>query len=470
MSRPTSEIGYRYVLALCDAIETYLKDAKKKDSQVFTYRGSPLEYALSRTLYSSFATHARLTEEYARTGILTLPHELTNRKRLLRTIAGWLLRASGCQRLIRFIRTFATPTLVNGAPPKILLCIESERFARFMEPIARQIQTPYAYLTYNEDAAAYLKSVGLPCISISSSGKRIMRLAQKESLLSRFGIIEKYDLLEDTFRRIRPMSVVVIEGNAAFDETVNQLAKKYGAASICIQQGWSPIMHNGFRNMSYTKMLMWGDGFSKLLAPYNPHQHFVSTGNHCIELADRASKNKGEKIIIGFLPQRPTNILTKECFNEFLDLIPWAAHTFKNAEIRVSEHPTVRNTQKLQELSSYKNVAFVSSRTHSLQEIIGGNDVSLSIYSSTILESIAVGSIPLIVNVTSMPRYSPDVANAGAGIEVHSAEEARIKLAELVSPGALEPFRAPMKKFREEYFARGGDEALRAIVHEIEHP
>ena len=48
---------------------------------------------------------------------------------------------------------------------------------------------------------------------------------------------------------------------------------------LCIQQGWSPIVHNGFRNMSFSAMLTWGEGFAELLRPHNPAQRFVVTGS-----------------------------------------------------------------------------------------------------------------------------------------------------------------------------------------------
>lgn len=468
MSRHDSEIGYRYTLALCEAIETYLKSAQQEDPQRFVYHDSPLPYALSRTLYTSFVNSTRLTDEYTKTGTVLLAQKMQTVRRPVRAIIGTLLRTSGCTMLIRLIRMAATPTKVNSVRPEILLCVESERFARFLEPVALKIKVPYSYLTYDTNAATYLKSVGLPCILISRFGARLARLGQKESLLSRFGIVEKYDLLENTFLRIRPMSVVVVEGNAAFDEIVNQLAKKYGSSSVCIQQGWSPIVHIGFRDMSFSKMLVWGDGFAKLLTPYNPAQKFISTGSPVMTVGQRA--NTSGPFTIAFLPQGASPLMNEEALEEFLSFARTIAERFPAVSVIVREHPRYPLAKDEKDaLTVLPNVMFRSPPAYSLDDVMKESTISASVYSTTILESIAGNVVPLVFNVTSMPHFSPDVAACGAGIEVKNSEQALSALTPLIEhPENLERFRTSMETFQKEYFTRGKEEAIRAIVKEIE--
>lgn len=468
MSRHDSEIGYRYTLALCDAIDAYLTETKKKEPSFFTHRSSPLEYALSRTLFSTFANTVRLRDAYANTGSVPLAHEMETRRRPVRAFAGTLLRISGCALLIRMLRIFATPKRVKGVRPGILLCVESEQFTRFLEPIVRKLTTPYSFLTYDAGAATYAKLVGLPCILVPRFGARIARIAHPDGPLSRFSIIEKYDLLEETFKRIRPQSVVVVEGNAAFDEVVNQLAKKYGASSVCLQQGWSPIFHSGFRDMSYTKMLVWGDGFAKLLAPYNPAQTFITTGSPVLTMS--RIQRAPEPFTIAFLSQTASPILSKEALGEFLSFTRIVAKRFPTVSVLVREHPRFPLAKKEKDaLLALSNVTFRSPPTYSLDAVLAQSTISVSVYSSTILESIAAGVVPLVFNVTSMPRFNPDVAAQGAGIEVKNIDDALAALTPLIAhPENLERFRAPMEKFRKEYFSEGKEVAIQKIVKEIE--
>jgi len=54
--------------------------------------------------------------------------------------------------------------------------------------------------------------------------------------------------------------------------------------------------------MTYSKMLVWGEGFARDLAKYNPQQKFVATGNHIIEkiTVPKVPKKSNEKIKLGF--------------------------------------------------------------------------------------------------------------------------------------------------------------------------
>src|SRR5207245_2731811 len=80
--------------------------------------------------------------------------------------------------------------------------------------------------------------------------------------LANFGdVIESYDRFHDAVFHLRPACLVVVEGNAPQDETINQACAQLGIPTVCVQQGWSPVLHNGFRNMSYTRMTVWGQGF-----------------------------------------------------------------------------------------------------------------------------------------------------------------------------------------------------------------
>jgi hypothetical protein len=222
--------------------------------------------------------------------------------------------------------------------------------------------------------------------------------------------------------------------------------------------------------MTYSKMLVWGEGFARDLAKYNPQQKFVATGNYIIEkiTESKVPKKPDEKIKLGFLPPMRTKILSQKKLDEFISLVPWAANEFKNTEIRISQHPTISNNEQLEKLSKYNNVTFLSSLTHTLQEIIGGNDIAISFYSTTILESIATGALPLIVNITSMPSYFPDVHAWKAGIEVRSIEEAKKILKEMVrNPEKISHFNDGMDKFRKQYFYSGKEQAIKNIVNEI---
>jgi hypothetical protein len=92
----------------------------------------------------------------------------------------------------------------------------------------------------------------------------------------------------------------------------------------------------------------------------------------------------------------------------------------------------------------------------------------VAIHSTVLLEAIAYKAIPFIFNLTAMPRYSPDIARNGIGVEVKSINEARIEIAKLIESDKIrECFAAQISKFRSQYFTATGEASLAEIVRII---
>lgn len=499
MNQTQSEFGYEYIINLCSAIEYLTAQEEALDKKSFAYESIDLKYALERSLYFNYANDDFLFNIFRQWKIGTLPEKIEVKDNLqkklvsimckcpkekiviarqsiaqklktaLKILAGFTLRL-GVNDIVSRIRKSLNRRTQKNAQCDVLFFVFNERFVKYMKPIFDNLPVRCAFITHEKKTENFLLKEKIPYVKISHLLYNLTRWSQNDCWVKRFCLLEYYDILHDTIERIHPKSVVLVEGNASIYEVINEVCKKLGIRSICIQQGWSPIVHNGFRNMTYSKMLVWGEGFARDLAEYNPQQKFVATGNLVIEkiIEPKVPKKPNEKIKLGFLPPMRTKILSQKKLDEFMSLVPWAADEFKNAEIRISQHPTISNNVQLEKLSMYDNVTFMSSLTHTLQEIIGGNDIAISFYSTTILESIATGALPIIVNLTSMPHYFPDVHGWKAGIEVKSVEEAKEILKELVyNPKKISHFTDGMEKFRKQYFYANKEEAIKNIVNEI---
>lgn len=76
--------------------------------------------------------------------------------------------------------------------------------------------------------------------------------------------------------------------------------------------------------------------------------------------------------------------------------------------------------------------------------------------------------LPLVFNVTSKFKYSPDVDAVGAGVEVKSLQEALVIIKKLIKNKNYWGFLKPgMVEFRKKYFAAGGEDAVRCIIKEL---
>jgi hypothetical protein len=288
-------------------------------------------------------------------------------------------------------------------------------------------------------------------------------------------MLAQFDALQALFSIRRPACVLVVEGNSPGDEVTNQAAQAAGIPIVCLQQGWSPIVHVGFRNMSYSEMLVWGQGFADILRPYNPNQSFVVTGSHTLNsgapsppdwLRSRASRKR----VVTFLLQAPRDMIGPRRWREFLNLAAAAAQRWPDGLILVREHPQYQlGAVDLADLGRAPNLCIIRPAQCGLAETLAVSTVSVSIYSTTILESIAAGVPPVIYNCTSMPRFSPDVDSLGAGVEVHDFETALLQIDRILNDHCwYDRLHAEMEKFRERYFHGDDGRSCSRIVSRLE--
>ncbi len=494
-----AELGFEYTEALCQAIEAYTRHMEGSNPGGFVYRGANLKYAVQRDLYFSFINNQQLYTLFTQCilgkplNINEVPNELA-RNLAFYLLCGICLPPSCSQkrppyqiqpvdlvrRLHRWIREWVHTLLSqSSAMPMpseqeatILIHVIHEKFVRYLRPIMDCLPVPFAYLlALDLNLKPYLTQQGLPFIDCSGLPKLSAR-QQLRGVLTHFRhLTAYYDQFYASLTHLKPQCVILAEGNAPQDEIINQACQQLSIPVICFQQGWSPIVHNGFRNMSYTKMLVWGEGFSELLQPYNPDQKFAVVGSHVLEprtIATRLSHVDGRKAVCCFL-QAPTRLISQECWDEFLKLVKWVASEFAEIPILVREHPSYSlSSKECTELGKFPNIHLTPPGDYSLAEILNVSYLTISIYSSTILESIAAGVVPLIFNTTSLPTYFPDVQAAGAGIEVKSLEAAmQIIRRILQDPSSVQRFKPALEKFRAKFFNGDDKNSTDRIIEEI---
>jgi hypothetical protein len=343
------------------------------------------------------------------------------------------------------------------------------KFAAYLRPVLERLDVPWAYLmATNRELQPCLEAQGLPCLDAVDG--RVHRPAPP-GLRGMPEIAAWYDEIYETCRRSRPRCVVLVEGNAPQDEVVNRACARLGIPTVCVQHGWSPFVHNGFRNMSYTSMVVWGRGFAELLRPYNPVQSFDVMGHPQVPATAPAAAGRTRRPAAGFFLQAPGRLITSAVWDIFLRLIAEQADACPGTDVLVREHPTWPLGGVVREaLQRRPNVRVIPPDAEPLSGMLSRIDVAVSIYSTVILESIAAGVVPVVVNLTSMPSYHPDVAGAGAGIEVRSVPEGLAAIRRvLIDREYRNGFDVPLATFRERYFDGRPDAAGRIAEHIAAH-
>ncbi len=488
-----SDLGFEYIQRLCDAIEMYTQQAKLKDPKAFYYRGANLKYAVERDLYFSSVNNNCLCGLFAQCKA-GRPPKVTEvnsevERRLALHLCGSVLspgqvRVRNYSRfhprgawhaLRRHAHTWKQQRPIRKINPttpakkaRVLFHVIHEKFVGYLNPITAHLRTPFAcLLALDSSIKGCLNQHGVPFVDATSLIDT--SYDGKSEVIGEYPIY-CYNQFHASLAQLRPECVVVVEGNTLQDELINQACRQLSIPTVCLQQGWSPFVHNGFRNMSYTRMLVWGEGFIELLKPCNPNQEFIAVGNHVLDAGLRkTSSSQTTQKRVAFFLQAPGRLITQSAWDELLKLIKWVADQFRDVAILVREHPAhALSDRERAELIRFSAVSMMPPSEYSLAQVLNGCCMSVSIYSSTILESIGSGVFPLIFNPTSLPVYFPDVHAAGAGIEVKTLDEAmQVIRRVLANETYLEQFRPGIEQFRKKFFYQDHRQPVDRIAEEI---
>ena len=491
MNKPVEyDFSFEYIQQLCQAIEDLTQSRELKQPNAFSYRGANLKYAFERALYFLAFNNERLRLFFSQWRQDQLPEVIDFNTEIERDLAFYLCQSSiepkrlrvkfkniirlyklQKNRLYRLWLKLKTGKFFQNQDVAVI-SIDHPKFTRFLEPITDNLTISCLYLLQPKlGLKPFFVDKKLPFVDITSPKKFLVKEELTDVFLDFQYIIDLYDYYYATLKELKPQSVIVIEGNHIQDEIINQVGKQLSIPVICLQQGWSPVIHNGFRNMSYTKMLVWGQGFADLLQPYNPEQQFVVTGSHIINSGQQTilSQNlSNQGISFFFQSPKPTEFGTQESWRQLMALVTWTAKEFSEVPVLVREHPQYPFSNEEKSALSKSNIKLVAPSDYSLAAVLNASFLIVAIYSTTILEGIAAGVLPLVFNTTSLPAYFPDIHAAGAGIEVKSLEAAKQTIRRLVTDQKYRgSFQPKLKEFQHRYFQASGSEAVSRIVEEI---
>jgi predicted metal-dependent HD superfamily phosphohydrolase len=481
--------GVSFYLRLCEAIGRFTAASVADDPAGFRVQGADLRYVVERHLYFSLAGDRGLYRHFVASECDVDDDDHGRLPELAGLIAPYLSgqpsksarpQLSVLSRILRIVYRRYGRAMVQGEgaadrPARVLFLVINPKFVRYLRPIAEALPVGSAFLTIeDQNTFEWLEAARLPRVGIeltpTSAGliRPHVRIAGFEYSSAPFdGFSIRFNAIRAFFQRARPDCIVVPEGNAPINELVNRAAQSISIPTLCIQQGWSPVVHPGFRNMTYSGMCVWGDGFADLLAAYNPKQRFIATGNHIV-VCRRQGDDRNRTAIAFFLQK--SFLITEAAWSHMLDLIAWSAREFPDSEVRVREHPSVPLAEPdLAIFNGLPNIRMAHPELETLNEVLVGCRVAVAMYSTTILEAAATGAVPLILNVNGFDHYSPNIAAEGGAVEVQDFAQARTALSRLMLEEEYwSSFDVALDRVRQRFFARDREEALAAIVAEIE--
>ena len=267
-----------------------------------------------------------------------------------------------------------------------------------------------------------------------------------------FHYANTFDIL---FQIIRPCGIICLEGCHFQEQLLAVMAESYDIPSYGIQQGWPSMMRTGFRRLPFRYFFTWGKRFSNLWAKYNPFPKFVPAG-YMYETTDGVKK---EQQCVSFFLQSPCFLSDQIYFDAMLELITDSANAFPEVNFLIREHPEYRlDNSMVEKWKKLDNVEVVSN--YKLQDVYARTKIVVSHFSSSLMEGLLYGCIPLAYDPTVNSRYYPDLEKEGLGRISKLSEEFQTCLKELL---AEEKQLTAFEK-RNEWFASTGSVTIEKMV------
>jgi hypothetical protein len=233
--------------------------------------------------------------------------------------------------------------------------------------------------------------------------------------------------LKISLKKIAPSAIFVVEGDAPHHSLLAEIGYQLNIPVYCFQWGFfHPLdLITNFGEMRFNKFLSWGPMFEKQLKPYNSKLDFISFGH----LTSNSQSQLGNKII--FLSQFITSYITKSDQELFVKLAKSLAERFPNQVIWRPHPSDLDNGKELLELKDSK-VCVLDPR-ESLTNQLQNSMLAVGIGSSSLIDALHCGVIPISFNTTCMKNYPFPLSEKGIGFEFKSFDDALQNITDLMT-------------------------------------
>ena len=226
------------------------------------------------------------------------------------------------------------------------------------------------------------------------------------------------------FDSINPSSLIYVEGDAAYQECLAIVGRTLSIPCITFQ--WGILLRNklsiAFSNSSSSTILTWGDFFSRQYKSCNPLPSIISFGR-CSSIQPSIASIEQRRTKVLFISQSSTAYITPSIQSSFIRLASSLSKQLVNYEVCWRPHPSgTLHLDQVRELD-LSGVTILDCNIpieYQLNESI----VSISIWSSALIDSILYNCIPILLSISSFTDYPFDFVAHSAGLEFNNTDDA----------------------------------------------
>lgn len=265
-------------------------------------------------------------------------------------------------------------------------------------------------------------------------------------------------------------ALVFAEGTSHYDQLASQAAKSLKIATIRVQSGRGGILHSGYRNMLFNKMLCWGKGFVEHYQKHSPIPVYEVTGSPLVnELAKFKSDDEEEDSFVGIFTQPINQHITKENYQTLVSLCAELIQQMPTLKVIVRKHPADQLLlfEKLTKKNP-KQIKLMSSPDYSLVHVMSKIQCAVSFFSTSLSEAAACGVIPVVFKLDGQPSVFPYPEQYGAAFTVHNISNACTTIYNVMhKPETVKEVRKNMRTFAKLYFDTDIKDPLQKVIESI---
>ena len=281
-------------------------------------------------------------------------------------------------------------------------------------------------------------------------------------------IIQAYTSMLATLRHRQPSVLVFAEGNSMQDEVSSQAAKTLSIPTVRMQSGRGGVMHCGYRNMSFDKMLCWGEGFVQHYKKHSPGPVYEVTGTPLFNDLKKKGHPK-KKFTIAIFTQPISKHISKHEYATLINICNTVVKNLPYAKVIVRKHPADISKDFNVLALQYPDHVKLMPATHStLTEVMNEIDCAIGFYSTTLSEAAACDVIPIIIKMRDQHSIFPFPEKHGAAIIADGNSTSIDIITDIMkNPSKFLETRKNMKIFSNRFFGINDGQSMKRIVESI---
>jgi hypothetical protein len=210
-------------------------------------------------------------------------------------------------------------------------------------------------------------------------------------------------------KKLRGKKLFIPEGCISSMHIAAKIGRKYHFETVCLQWGFfgKSATKVGWRDMPYTKFLVWGEFFKKAFQEYNPNLPIVISGHPNLRIENQYTQEK--KYILVAVQKEMGDHITDKDVRFFLESIYQIIDDIPTRQFVIRTHPDLPfHRLPVKPKEGLKNLKIHDYQEFTLNESLSGAQVCIAISSATVIESLTSDCYPIYIKSNSLPMQLYD--------------------------------------------------------------